>query len=498
MSKAKSQAANFLAVDLGASGGRVMLGRWDGSRFELEELHRFANGPVEVLGRLHWDHLRLWTEIKAGLAAYAARHEEPLAGIGVDTWGVDYALLDHAGNLLGNPYHYRDAGTNGMLEAAFHLVPREEIYARTGIQFMQINTLFQLLSRRLAGDPQLDMAETFLMTPDLFHYWLSGEKAAEYTIASTSQMVDTQARAWATGLLEVLGLPTAFLPPLVAPGTVLGELRPAVMAEVGLRHAAPIVATGSHDTANAVAAVPDLDATSVYISSGTWSLMGVEAPQPIISELSLSLDFTNEGGVEGTTRLLKNVAGLWLLQESRRQWQREGQHYSWDELVELAQAAEPFRSLVNPDVPQFATPGDTPSAIREYCRATDQPVPDTVGAVVRCVLESLALRYRWVLESLEALVGHRLEVIRVVGGGTQNRLLSQLTADACQRPVVTGPIEATALGNIMLQAIATGHLADVAAGRRAVAASTPRETFEPGPSTSWPEAYERFRQLVGG
>lgn len=497
MRKAKSQAANFLAVDLGASGGRVMQGRWDGGRFELEELHRFANGPVEVLGRLHWDHLRLWTEIKVGLAAYAARSAEPVAGIGVDTWGVDYALLDRTGNLLGNPYHYRDAGTNGMLEAAFHLVPREEIYARTGIQFMQINTLYQLLGRRLAGDPQLDAAGTFLMTPDLFHYWLCGEKAAEYTIASTSQMVDTRARAWATGLLESLGLPTAFLPRLVDPGTVVGELRPEVMDEVGLHQAAPVVATGSHDTANAVAAVPDLDANSVYISSGTWSLMGVEVPQPIINDLSLEFDFTNEGGVEGTTRLLKNVAGLWLLQESRRQWQREGQHYSWDQLVELAQAAEPFRSLVNPDVPQFAIPGDTPAAIREFCRGTGQPVPESVGAVVRCILESLALRYRWVLEALEALVGHRLEVIRVVGGGTQNRLLSQLTADACQRPVVTGPIEATALGNIMVQAIATGHLADVAAGRRAVAASTARETFEPQPGGQWAAATTRFRQLAG-
>ncbi len=467
--------ANFLAVDLGASGGRVMVGRWDGERFSLEALHRFANGPVEVLGRLHWDHLRLWSEIKTGLTRYAARFDEPPAGIGLDTWGVDYALLDRAGNLLGNPYHYRDSGCNDMLEAGFAIVPREEIYEITGLQFIQFNTLFQLLSRVLSGDPQLDLADTLLMTPDLFNYWLSGEKAVEYTIASTSQMLDARSRRWAAGLLRRMGINSRILPELAAPGTVIGQLRPDVMAEVGFDQAAPVIAIGAHDTASAVAAIPDLDANSAYISSGTWSLIGVEAAQPVITPQSLALNFTNEGGVDNTIRLLKNMTGLWLLQESRRQWRREGQDYSWDELIALAGEAEPFRSLIDPDAPDFAAPGDMPAAIRAYCRRSGQPQPDSPGAIVRTCLESLALKSRSLIESLETLAGHQLDTIRIVGGGSQNRLLNQFIADACGRTVVTGPVEATALGNIMMQAIAAGHLSDLAAGPRAPAGSLAAE-----------------------
>ncbi len=487
-----STTTNFLAIDLGASSGRVMLGRWDGARFELEEMHRFENGPVVVRGRLLWDHLRLWAEIKQGLTNYAARYDEPVAGIGVDTWGVDYGLLDGSGNLIGNPYHYRDSGTEGIFEKAFEIVPKADIYEITGLQFMLFNTLFQLLARRLSADPQLDLAETLLFTPDLFHYWLAGCKVATYGIASTSQMLDARARTWAIDLLSEFDLPIDILPEMVQPGTVLGALLPDVAAEVGLDASTPVVATGAHDTANAVAAVPDLDANSVYISSGTWSLMGVETAEPVITDQSLALEFTNEGGVAGTIRFLKNVAGLWLLQESRRQWMREGQDYGWAELISLAQDADPLRSIINPDEPEFASPGDTPSMIRAYCLRTGQPVPESVGAIVRCILESLALKYRWVLESLETLVGHRLDTIRIVGGGTQNLLLNQFTADACERIVVTGPIEATALGNVMMQAIATGHLADVAAGRKAIAASFERSYYEPQPSDAWRAAYERL------
>ncbi|MCP4169020.1 MAG: rhamnulokinase [Chloroflexi bacterium] len=486
-----TQTANYLAIDLGASGGRVMLGRWDGARFELEEMHRFLNGPVEIMGRLHWNHLQLWTDIKTGIANYTARYEAPLHGIAVDTWGVDFGLLDSSGALLGNPYHYRDSNTKDM-DVAFEIVPRAEIYGTTGIQFMQFNTLFQLLKRRLASDPQLLASDTLLMTPDLFHYWLTGEKRVEYCIASTSQMLDARTRTWDIDLIKALGIRTDILPAIVNPGTVVGDLLPGVMAEVGLSQTVPVVATGSHDTANAVAAVPDLDENSLYISSGTWSLMGVEVPEPIINEQSLALDFTNEGGVEGTIRLLKNVAGLWLLQESRRQWQREGQEYGWDELVALAEQAAPLRSIINPDEPEFASPGDTPAMIRGYCQRTGQPVPESVGAISRCILESLALRYRWVLQALETLVDHPLGTIRIVGGGTQNRLLNQFTADACNRKVVTGPIEATALGNLMMQAIATGQLADVAAGRQAVAASFERSIYEPKSNDAWDRAYGRF------
>jgi rhamnulokinase len=488
---------NFLAIDLGASSGRVLLGHWDGTHLSLQELHRFANRPVDVLGHQHWDVLHLWTEIKVGLAVYTGQFDSPLAGIGVDTWGVDFALLDAAGHLLGNPYHYRDRRTNGLMELAFQQIPRHQIFEQTGIQFMQLNTLYQLFSMAQTNDPQLNMADTLLMMPDLFHYWLTGRKATELTIATTSQMFDIRKRQWAVELLIRLGIPTHFLPPVVPPGTVLGDVRPELMTEVGLHQPVPVIAPGSHDTASAVAAIPGLDAHSAYISSGTWSLMGAEIPQPIINNQVLAHNFTNEGGVNNTTRLLKNLTGLWLLQESQRQWQREGHHYSWDELLALSEDAEPFRSLVDPDSPDFLSPGDMPAAIRAYCRRTDQPEPSGVGAVVRCCLESLALKYRWVMEALEALTGRQLKTIRIVGGGSQNRLLSQFTADVCKRLVVTGPVEATALGNILLQVIATGHLPDISAGRQAIAGSFDQQHFEPMSTRAWEKAFGRFSELLG-
>jgi rhamnulokinase len=489
-----SQTVNFLAVDLGASSGRVMLAGWDGERFELQELHRFANDPVHVLGHMHWDVLRLWSEIKAGLAHYAARFDAPLAGIGVDTWGVDFALLDRSGNLIGNPVAYRDPRTDGMIERVFEIVPRGRVFAQTGIQVMPINTLYQLMS--MAGDPQLDAAETLLLMPDLFHYWLTGTKAVEYTNASTTQILDCRERRWATDLLGRLGIPTHFLPPIVAPGSILGTALPSVLGETGLRGPVPVIAPGSHDTASAVAAIPGLDARSAYISSGTWSLVGVEIGQPILSDAALELNVTNEGGVGGTIRLLKNVGGLWLVQESQRQWQREGTTYSWDELLAQAGQAAPFRSLIDPDAVEFLHAGDMPARIRAFCARTGQPAPESAGAVARCCLESLALKYRWVVEALERVAGVRIETIRVVGGGSQNRLLCQFTADACRRPVVTGPVEATALGNVMIQAIATSHLPDLAAGRRAVAASIGQSTFEPGASEAWEQTYGRFVGLL--
>lgn len=487
---------NFVAVDLGASGGRVLLGRWDGSQFQLELLHRFPNGPVNVHGSLYWDVLRLWTEIKAGLQQYTARHSQPLSGIGVDTWGVDYALLDRAGRLLGNPYHYRDSRTNGMMERAFATVPRRQIFEHTGIQFIQLNTLFQLLSMVEANDPQLEAAETMLLMPDLFHYWLTGEATTEFTIASTTQMLDARRREWDREMLAMFKIPARILPAIAPPGTVLGNVRQEVAEEVGLRAPAPVVAPASHDTGSAVAAIPELDENGVYISSGTWSLMGVEIPEPIINDTVLSLNFTNEGGVNNTVRFLKNIAGLWLLQESRRHWQREGRDYSWEELMAAGEQAEPFRSLIDPDAPDFLGPGNMPEFIRAYCRRTGQAEPESVGAIVRCCLESLALKYRWVLGALETLTGRQLGPIRVVGGGSQNRLLCQFTADACQRPVIAGPVEATALGNIMVQAIAGGYLDDVAAGRQAIAATVHRQTYSPGPGEPWSEAFERFEKLL--
>ena len=357
---------HFLAVDLGASSGRVMAGTWDGTRFLLRELHRFANGPVAVQGRLYWDVLRLWDEIQTGLARHAGEGHAPPAAIGIDTWAVDFALLDGAGRLLGNPYHYRDRRTTGLPEWVDSRVAPARLFAQTGIQRLPINTLYQWASMRQSNDPQLAAAATLLLIPDLFHYWLTGQRVAEYTNATTSQFYDAQTGTWAYDLLAALDLPAAILPPVVAPGTRLGDLLPEVRERLGLRGPVPVIATATHDTASAVAAVPDLDAASVYISSGTWSLVGVETAQPILTEQAWRWNFTNEGGVGGTIRLLKNVGGLWLLQECRRHWEQAGHAYSWAALVAQAAAAPPLQSLVDPDAPEFLNPRDMSLTIRAY------------------------------------------------------------------------------------------------------------------------------------
>jgi rhamnulokinase len=491
-----SQATDFLAIDLGASSGRVMLGRWDGRRFDLRELHRFPNGPVSVMGRQHWDVLRLWQEVKEGIARYARQHDAPPAGIGIDTWAVDFALLDEAGEMLGNPYHYRDRRTEGIPEYVDGRVSPQHLYGRTGIQRLPINTLYQLVSMRRVDDPRLDAAKTFLLVPDLFHYWMTGRIVAEYTNATTTQFYDPSAQGWASDLLEELQLPARILPPVVAPGTILGELLPDVRKEVALRGSPPVISCATHDTASAVAAVPNLDERSAFISSGTWNLVGVEVSDPILSEKARDLNFTNEGGVGETIRFLKNVTGFWLLQECQRRWQREGKTYTWPDLVALAEQAAPLQSMVDPDVPEFASPGDMPKAIREYCRHSGQPVPESDGEVVRCCLDSLALKHRWILAALEELTDRRLDTIRIVGGGSQNKLFCQLTADACQRTVVTGPVEATALGNILVQAFASGCLPDITTGRRAVGASEEQVTFEPRDSGDWDAAFAGFDELV--
>ena len=487
----------FLAVDLGASSGRVMAGRWDGATFSLDEIHRFPNSPTHRSGRLETDAAGLWREVQRGLGVFAARGEGPPAGIGVDSWGVDFGLLDEAGALIEPPVHYRDGRTAGEMDRVFRRVPKGEIFRTTGIQFMPINTLFQLSAAVRLGDAALARAHTMLLTPDLFHYWLSGERVAEYTIASTGQMLDAAARGWATGLLDQLGLPTRILPPLVPPGTVLAPLQGALMDRLGWHIPVPVVAPGAHDTASAVAAVPDLDDRSAYLSSGTWSLLGVETREPVINDLSFVMNFTNEGGVGGTIRLLKNVMGLWLVQECVRAWERDGKTRPLKGLLAAAEAAPAFVSLVDPDAPEFLAPGDMPAAIRNVCRRTGQPEPATEGAFMRCCLESLALKYRVVLGDLERLTGRRLEAIRVVGGGSQNSLLNRFTAAACGRPVVAGPVEATALGNIAVQAVATGILPNLAAARRALGAAGGRETFVPGEAGPWDDASRRFREVMG-
>jgi rhamnulokinase len=491
------KAQRYLAIDLGASNGRVVAADWDGDRFGLREVHRFENEPVTVTDHLYWDVLRLWAEIKTGIAHHAAESGPSVSGIGVDGWGVDFALLDSDGRLLGNPYHYRDARTNGVMEEALRTVSRESLYKVTGIQLMQINTLFQLCSMVRSQDPQLAAADLLLPFPNLINYWLSGVRAAEYTHATTTQCVDVRERDWARPMMSQLDVPTRILPSLVDAGTVLGPMADDVAGEVGLSGGTPIIAVACHDTASAVAAIPGLEDRGVYISSGTWSLMGVELRAPVLTRQALERGFTNEGGVAGSIRLLTNITGLWLVQECRRRWQREGARYGWEELIEAAERAEPLRSVIDPNAAAFLSPPNMPAAIRAACAGSGQPEPETVGQIVRCCLDSLAVRYRAALDDLEALVGGRLSTIHVVGGGSRNPLLCQLTADACERPVLAGPVEAAAFGNVMMQAIATGELAGIVDGRAAVGASVDLRSYEPRPGGTWAEAVARQRSLEG-
>ncbi len=489
-----SSPKKLLAIDLGAESGRAVLGLLDGPKLQLEVVHRFPNGGVRTLETMHWDVLRLHAEILTGLRAAGARYGG-IDSVGVDTWGVDFALLGRDGSLLGNPRHYRDPHTEGVMEMAFARVPRAEVFRQTGVQFMRFNTLFQLLALQRDRSPLLDAAHALLFVPDLFHYFLTGIKVNELSDASTSQMLGPDTRRWAYPLLESLGLPTGLLGTLVPPGTVLGPLRTSVAGETGLRPM-PVVAPASHDTASAVAAVPATGDSWAYISSGTWSLMGVELSAPLVGEAALSANFTNEIGHGGTVRFLKNVMGLWLVQECRRAYERIGSTYSYEELTGLAGEAPAFGSVIDPDDVGFILPANMPAAIADYCRRSGQPVPDGVGATVRCALEGLALRYRWVLGRLEELTGRRLDTIHVVGGGSQNELLCQLTADACDRRVLAGPVEATAIGNVLVQAIGLGVLGSLADAREVVRRSFELKPFEPRNPGAWQGHFERFAKLV--
>ncbi|HEV3339245.1 MAG TPA: rhamnulokinase family protein [Pirellulales bacterium] len=495
------QETAYLAVDLGASGGRVLTGRFDGQRLRLEVLHRFENRAVEAAGSLYWDILQLWSHVRDGLRLAGTRLGRSLKSVGVDTWGVDFALLGRGDVLLENPHSYRDPRSEGMMARALAAVGREEIFAQTGLQFMPINTLYQLMSLRANQSPLLEMAESFLLMPDLFHWLLTGAKGNEYTNATTTQCFNPTRRSWATDLMARLDLPTHFFGEVLEPGTRLGRLRPQVAKDTGLDNV-EVVLPGTHDTASAVLAVPVLPQSSgqpdwCYISSGTWLLMGVELPHPLINDDCLKLNFTNEGGIGQTTRLLKNITGLWLLQECRRAWQERGRDESWEEITRQAEASAPLASLVDPDHGSFLAPGDMPSAIQDFCRRTGQGVPETVGQVARCAVESVAMKSRWVLEGLEKLVGNRLQAIHIVGGGAQNQALCQATADACGRPVVAGPVEATAIGNCMMQAIASGAVGSVREARDVVRGSFSLHTYEPRDTDRWNQEYKRFIALVG-
>ncbi|MCE5310997.1 MAG: rhamnulokinase [Acidobacteriales bacterium] len=483
---------NYLAFDFGAESGRAMLGTLSDSQLKLEELHRFPNTAVRIPLGLYWDVLRLFHEILQGLSVANRERKVALDGIGIDTWGVDFGLIGADGSLVESPRHYRDARNNGMLEKTFAAVPREEIFANTGLQFIQFNTLFQLYALKLQGAPSLQVAKTLLMVPDLFNYWLTGVAKVELTIASTAQFYNPLKKRWATELFDKLGLDAGILPEIVQPGTLLGPLRPEVQEATGFGPV-PVYATACHDTAAAVAAVPATDDNWCYISSGTWSLMGIEADEPVVNDHCAALNFTNEIGAAGKIRLLKNIAGLWLLQECRKAWAREGTEYSYDQMARMAGEAAPFAAVISPDA--FLEPGRIPERIADYCRKTGQRAPDSHGSMCRTVLESLALRYRQVLESLESLSGKKIGVIHIVGGGSRNQVLNQFVADATGRPVVAGPTEATAAGNVLVQAIGAGQLGSLAEARRVVRASFPLTTVEPKSTAGWDEAYDKFCRL---
>jgi rhamnulokinase len=485
----------YLAVDLGASSGRVLAGLFDGHDLDLEEVHRFTNGPVSVNGRLYWRTFELWANILAGLREAGRRYGSSVVSVGVDTWGVDFGLLDRNGELLGAPVAYRDARTQGGLERAFAIVPREEIFAETGLQFMELNSLYQLLGAKESGSPPLEQAGRLLFMPDLFHWMLTGVSANELTIASTSQIYNPQVGGWSAKLIEKFGLPHEIFGEILPPGSTLGPLLKHVADETGLKNV-NVVLPGSHDTASAVLAVPAATRSGwCYISSGTWSLMGLETPAPVVNEQCSKWNFTNEGGVAGTTRLLKNISGLWLVQECQRIWKSQGQDYNWEGLTRLAADAAPLRSAFNPDDPRLGAPTDMPAQIAALCREAGEPIPTDHGEILRAALESLALRYRQVLGMLEQLGGAPIEQIHIVGGGTQNHLLCQMAADACGRPVLAGPIEATAIGNVMMQAIADGAVADVAEARDVIRKSFDMVEYQPKQDDRWAQAAERFAKF---
>jgi len=490
-----AKSARFLAFDFGAESGRAVAAELSGSKITLQQLHRFPTGVTTLHGKLYWDILRLYSEVLAGMRAYVGKHGPECSGIGVDTWGVDFGLIGADGELLGNPRAYRDPRTHGMMEAVFKVVPREEVYERTGIQFMQINTLYHLYAMVTEKSPFLESAETFLMMSGLFNYFLTGRRVAEFSNATTTQIYDPRKKRWSLELCDALGIPVQMLPEIVPPGTVIGDLLPEIAEEVGLAKT-PVIAPACHDTGSAVAAVPAEGDSWAYLSSGTWSLMGAEVPEPIITSKSLEHNFTNEGGVGGTIRFLKNIMGLWIVQQCRATWAARGEDHSYSEMARMAESALPFESIIDVDDASFLAPGDMPSRVQEACRNTGQPVPEDKGAILRCVFESLALKYRYVFESLQDALGRNIGRLHIVGGGCQNALLNRFTADACGVPVVTGPVEATAIGNVLMQAVAVGHFKSVAEGREAVRVSFEGDRYDPLGDPGWDAAYDKLLDLM--
>ena len=483
--------SKVLAYDLGASSGRGMIGSYSGGRIQMEELLRFPNDPVAVRGTLYWDVLRLFYHIKQGIGQAARRG---IDSVGIDTWGVDFGLFRKDGQLVGNPVHYRDNRTDDYDRCQ---VTPQEAYEATGIEVVYFNTLYQLNALARKHPHVLADADHMLLMPDMFNYMLCGDMKAEYTIASTTAMLNPRTRAWDEGIVHKAGIPEHLLCEVVLPGTLCGLLSPGVCEDIGCE-AVRVVCIASHDTASAVAAVPTQKKDFAFMSCGTWCLLGTVLDKPLINEQTQACNFTNEGTVDGKIQFMKNIMGTWLIQESRHQWAREGRRYSFGELEEMASLAQPFRCFIDPDAPEFAKPGDLPARIREYCRKTGQPVPEDTGAIVRCINESLAFKFRRTLESMEACTGKSYDSINVVGGGSQSRLLCQMTSSACGREVIAGPVEATALGNIGVQLIFHGDLADIAELRAAVANTCVLERYVPQDQELWRHGYSRWEEIVSG
>jgi len=485
---------NYLAIDLGASSGRGIIGRFDGSKIHLKEISRFSNDPVKVNGRFYWDILRIFHEIK-GAIRQSVLDGYDIVSLGIDTWGVSYGFINSDGNLISNPVHYRDVRTNGVIEKSSEIISVEDMYKITGIQSIDFNTIYQLYVEKKERSGSISLADKLLFIPDLLNYFLTGKAFTEYTIASTGAILDAGKRGLAYEMLKKFGIDDKLFAPLVMPGNCVGELLPEVIEDVGNTDAV-VINVAAHDTASAVISVPAQDNEFIYISSGTWSLMGTELDEPLINEESCRMNYTNEGGFDGKIRFLKNIMGLWLIQESRRQWRREGLEYSFADLEKAAREAAPFTCFIDPDDKRFSTPGNLPRRIAEYCRETEQKIPEGVGETIRCIYESLALKYRQTAEGLCALTHITPDAINIVGGGSQDKLLNQMTANACGIKVIAGPTEATALGNIVVQAIANGEIKDIGEARKIIADSFDTVIYEPSDREEWDRAYERFIRIL--
>lgn len=485
---------NYIAVDLGASSGRVILGSVDDDKITLEEIHRFENGPIEQNGALRWDFAKLFDEISTGIEKAIKHINSCVESIGVDSWGVDFGLIGSDGKLLENPYHYRDKRTDGMMDKAFEAAGKRAVYDSTGIQFMQINTIYQLLSLKLNAPQLLQRTKKILFMADLVSYYLCGEIFGEYTLASTSQLMNMKTGKWAVDLFDKLSLPLDIMPKVVQPGTIVGRLKKEIAGKFGCGMI-PVVAVGSHDSACAVASVPAKEKSWAYLSSGTWSLMGVETGKAVINDNTYKYEFTNEGGVVGTIRLLKNITGLWLIQECRRVWKEQGSKLSFADLATLAEKAKPFVAVINPNDSRFLAPCDMPAVINSYLKESGQTAITDKGQIIRVVLESLGFCYRRVLEKIEEITKQKIDVLHLVGGGIQNELLCQFTADATGKKVMAGPVEATAMGNIMVQAMATGQIKSVNAGRTLIAKSFDLKMYQPANYKVWDEKYQKIKNV---